>query len=174
MRPIGYVALLCAALVGPGCIPVDIAGPDPVQFEAGIGEPVELTRLRAEPYSFAYFSGMEEAARLVLRSDEEWAATWSAIWQRHTPTPDHPQIDFSDKVLIVAALGLRYSGGYSIYVERAYQRDGRVEVLIRSVSPAPTCGTTAALTQPVDIALMPRTEQPIVFIEHAEVLDCGG
>ena len=75
--------------------------------------------------------------------------------------------------VILVALGERPTGGYSIFIDRVTElQDGSIEVLVRSVAPGPTCGVTAALTQPVDIARVPRRDGSVSFRELAETHNC--
>lgn len=131
-----------------------------------------VTRLRAEPWSFTYNSGMDDSARVVVRDADAWRQVWSAVWRRHSPEPELPAADFTREMLVVAALGSRPTGGYSIYVDSAYQRAGHVEVVVRKVSPGPRCGTGQAFSQPVDIARLPASGDPVRFRERAVVHDC--
>lgn len=135
-------------------------------------EPITITRLRAEPYSFAYNSGLTESARRTVRSQAEWQQAWSTLWRTTSPVPPPAPMNFGREVVVVAALGQRNSGGYGIYVDSAYQRAGHVEVVIRKVSPGAGCVTTAALTEPVDVAVIPVTGQPLEFRERATVHEC--
>jgi hypothetical protein len=161
------LALYVALIAGLGaCTNSNFFLPEPE------GEVIPITRLRAEPYTFTYNSGLTDSARIVVQDANTWAATWTAIWRRHSPEPALPNIDFSREMLVVAALATRSSGGYSIFVDSAYQRTDHIEVVIRKVSPGSRCGVTTALTEPVDIARLPRSSQPVRYREQSVVRDC--
>jgi hypothetical protein len=145
------------------------AAGEPVQNAAA--EPLPVTRLKTEPYTFTYSSGFERSARLVIRDSAAWRMAWDTVHIRSSPMP-LPAVDFSKEMIVVAALGLRNAGGYSIYVDSASESASGIEVVIRSVSPGKTCGVTAALTQPVDIARLPRREGAVRFAERSEVSEC--
>jgi len=167
------IAAGIAALLSAGCTaaPTEIAT---LRNETGApGDPVTVTRLRSEPYSFAYYSGMKDPAQVVVRTQAEWAQVWSAVWGGSSPVPPLPQVDFEREVVVAAALGTRATGGFSIFVDGAYQREGFVEVVIHKVSPGSRCATTQALTQPVDLARIAIAGQPVQFSERASVHDCG-
>ena len=135
---------------------------------------VPMVRLRSEPYSFAYNTGLVQPARLVVRDTETWRSTWNKIYEGHSPVPPLPEIDFSKEAIIVAALGQRGSGGYSIIFDSASPNAaGGLDVVVRSISPGSNCGTTAALTQPADVARIPSGYASVRFIEKAEVMNCG-
>ena len=135
-------------------------------------ESLPLTRLRAEPYSFTYSSGLREPQRLVVRDQVAWQQVWTSIWEGHLPQPALPAIDFAREMVIVVALGERRTGGFSIFIDSASDGSTGVTLRIRSVSPGSGCGTTQALTQPVDVARLPRRDGPIAFEERQETQDC--
>jgi hypothetical protein len=88
--------------------------------------------------------------------------------------PPLPEIDFSKEAIVVAALGQRGSGGYSVIFESASANGaGGINVVVRSISPGSNCGTTAALTQPADVARIPAGYTSIQFVEKVAVINCG-
>ena len=66
MRRLAFAAGI-GALLSAGCsAPTEIATP---RNDTGApGDPLTVTRLRGEPYSFAYYSGMTDSVRAVMRS----------------------------------------------------------------------------------------------------------
>lgn len=143
----------------------------------GVGRPpgdaVAVARLRSEPFSFAYSSGLEDSARMVVRDSAAWNSVWKRIHGTAGEVPGLPPIDFASEIIVVAAMGHRSSGGYSIFVDSARQRVGGLEVLVRQVSPGRDCGVTAALTQPVDVARIASRLEPVTFRERREVQPCS-
>jgi hypothetical protein len=144
----------------------------PEQSTLPPGPSIPVVRLRAEPYSFEFYSGLNTPARLVVRDAAAWQSLWAQIYQRRFPVPPVPAIDFSREMLVVVALGSRSSGGYGIMIDGASDGGAYVTIAVRSISPSPKCGVTAALTQPVDIARLPRRDGEVRFLEHAEVREC--
>jgi len=158
------MASACCSSTSGGCVPTDTAAPAPTVLP--------VTRLRAEPYPLTYNSGIGDSVRVVVDDAAEWSQVWTAIWRNHSPAPAPPQIDFTSGMVVVAAMGTRNSGGYAIYVDSAYQHSDRIEVVIRTVSPGSRCGTTAALTEPVDAARIPASTLPVRFRERGTVHEC--
>ena len=134
--------------------------------------PLSVTRLGRADSSLTYSSGFTTSQRLVVRDATTWGNTWAAIWGRVSTPPPLPEIDFTREMVIVAALGQRNTGGYSIFVAEAAEENGTVRVRIRSVSPGPRCGVTLALTEPVDAARVARRDGVVTFEETAEVQQC--
>jgi hypothetical protein len=132
------------------------------------GEPLSIVRLGTDAASFTYYSGLKETQRVIVRDRATWQAVWSSIWKMQSPEPPLPDIDFTREMVVVAALGERPTGGYGIFVDAASEGPSGVTVRVRSISPSGACMTTQALTQPVDIARMPRRSGPVAFEERAE------
>lgn len=135
-------------------------------------QPVTLVRLRAEPYSFAYYSGFVQPASLVAQDADTWRLAWERIHARTQPVPDLPAFDPGEEQMVVVALGERNSGGFSILIDSARVAGGKVEVFVTTSAPGPRCGVAAALSQPVDVARMPRSALPVAFRTRAITSDC--
>jgi hypothetical protein len=75
-------------------------------------------------------------------------------------------------MVVVAALGQRNSGGYTIRVDSALTTIDGLTVWITTTDPGSHCLTTAALTQPVDIASLPRIDGAVRFVDVHSVVDC--
>ena len=138
------------------------------------GTAIPIVRLRSDPYSFAFYSGMTTPARLVIRDPVTWQATWAQINRGLSPSSPPPSIDFSREMVIVAALGTRGSSGFDVLIDGATEADaGGAVIAIRSTSPGTGCASLTVLTQPVDIARMPRRDGTVTFAERSSVTNCG-
>lgn len=135
-------------------------------------EPLPVVRLRREPVSFAYASGFDEPRQFVVRDAAAWQQTWAELWRNNVPAPPLPAVDFASEMIVVAALGTRPTGGYSIFVDSASEGPEGVAVRVRAVSPGSGCAVTLAVTQPVDVARVPRRDGAVVFSQRNEVQDC--
>jgi hypothetical protein len=142
------------------------AGPD------GPAQSLPITRLRPEPLSLSYASGLRESQRLVVRDATAWQQVWASVWRGASPEPPLPQVDFGHEMVVVAALGERPTGGFTILIDSALEGSPGVSIRIRSISPGSGCVTTQALTQPVDIARVPRRDGPVTFDEQPETQEC--
>jgi hypothetical protein len=115
---------------------------------------------------------MATPQRLVVRDANAWRDTWTAIWRDVSPPPPLPVVDFSRDMVVVAALGQRPTGGFSIVIADARVENGGLRVTVRTVSPGPGCGTTLAITQPVDAARLPRFDGRVTYDDVSIVQDC--
>ena len=145
----------------------------PVTTPAGRGTdgPVAVRRLRAEPYAFTHHSGFSDSARIVARDAATWARAWDKIHERGSPRA-LPTVAFADSMVVIVALGVRNTGGYGILVDGAARVRDTLAITVRRIAPGARCGTAAALSQPVDIALLPRLQLPVRWVEKAEVTNC--
>lgn len=94
-------------------------------------------------------TGIAESRRLVIRDNQAWSAFWTELG-----VGDRPEVDFNRNVVVAVAMGQRSSGGYDIAVQGVSGVAGELTVDVVETSPAPTCATTMALTQPVDVVVV--------------------
>ena len=137
-----------------------------------VSEQLPVVRIRPEPASLTYNSGLSQAQQVIVRDRASWEQTWAAIWRNHSPQPELPAVDFSREMIVVAALGSRPTGGYGIFIDSASSGPSGVEIAVRAVSPGNGCAVTLAITNPVDAARVPRREGPIRFSERREIQEC--
>jgi hypothetical protein len=145
------------------------AAPDAQQPAAR--QPVALTRLAPGAEPLSSFSGLSERTRLVVRDAAEWKQAWSRIWGSQTP-PALPAVDFTREMVIIAGTGTRSSGGHRIAIDSAYIEGGTLHVVVRTEAPGANCLTSQALTAPVDVARVPRSEGQVTFSEMEASRSC--
>jgi hypothetical protein len=113
-------------------------------------------------------TGINERRRLVIRDANTWAAFWSELG-----VGDRPAVDFTRDLVVAVAAGQQSSGGYEVAVDQVSQKDGELIIEVVETSPGPNCMTTSALTQPVDVVVMPRVDaRGWSFVERKEVRGC--
>jgi hypothetical protein len=141
--------------------------------ESDVSGTVDLRRLVPDNNrSYSYVSGLQRAADLVVRTRHEWDRLWPRICNPCQGNPG-PSVDFTRQIVIVAAMGRRNSGGYSILIEGARRINQHLEIVIREEIPGPSCAVTLATSQPVDIAILARTSERVVFRHYSTETDCS-
>lgn len=135
--------------------------------------PVAITRLREGETAFSTYTGVNDSVRAVVRDSANWRALWQRINRIFIPAPALPPIDFSREMVVVAALGARPSAGYDIVIESVEQDSAGIEVALRRTGPAPGCPVPAVMTQPLDVARIPASEQRVRFRERSVVVPCS-
>lgn len=118
------------------------------------------------------YSGVTDARRLVVRDAADWRALWDEVVGARTPRPDPPAVDFGREMVIVAAMGQRGTGGFSISIDEVREENGDLVVVVRETTPGSGCFLTQALTAPVTAVRIRYREGPVRFIEEKETQDC--
>ena len=165
-----YRILLAGAMISAGCQSATIGAPVADIPSTAIDEAFGDAGVRRVAH--AYSSGFDRPVRAVIRDQESWRAAWTTLYIGMSPVVVPPTIDFSRSTVILVALGSRPSGGYDITISRV-ARDARVLYLqVTSTSPGDRCFVSAALTQPVDIVVVPHIVDETVFVERKAVHQC--
>jgi hypothetical protein len=124
---------------------------------------VSFSRLSQDERSYTINSGLERAQELIIRDQTSWEQAWAQIHSIRRPVPPLPDVDFQSNVVVVVALGQMRSGGVDIAVTAAVRERTGVLVSVSEKQPGSNCVVTMNLTSPVDIAVLPRTAEPITF-----------
>ncbi|HYF40479.1 MAG TPA: protease complex subunit PrcB family protein [Gemmatimonadales bacterium] len=113
-------------------------------------------------------TGINERRRLVIRDANAWAAFWSELG-----VGDRPEVDFNRDLVVAVAAGQQSSGGHEVAVDKVAQNNGELIIEVVETAPGPNCVTTAALTQPVDVVVVPNVNaRGWSFVERKEVRGC--
>lgn len=113
-------------------------------------------------------TGIGESRRLVIRDANAWSQFWSELG-----VGERPNVDFTRDVVVAVAAGQRTTGGFEIAVDRITQTDGELSVEVVERTPGPNCITTASLTQPVDVVVVPLADaRSWSFMERKEIRAC--
>jgi len=113
-------------------------------------------------------TGVAEARRLVIRDANAWAEFWSELG-----VGERPEVDFTRDLVVAVAAGQRPTGGHEIAVEKVARNDGVLTISVLETSPGPNCMTTAALTQPVDVVVIPGVNpRSWNFVEQKAIRGC--
>lgn len=118
-------------------------------------------------------SGLDAPRRPVFREMAGWTAFWDQATRINHPQPEPPAIDFEHSMVIVAAMGVRPSGGHSVTNRKVLRSDGTLDVVVREVSPGPGCVTSGAITSPVVAVRVPRNDAIVRFEVEELVASCG-
>ncbi len=130
----------------------------------------------SDPISFetvlnSQYSGIRTPRRAVIRDAEQWRAFIREATNVDGTNPAAPaEVDFTREMVIVAAMGMRRSGGYSIAIENIFSAAGKLLVVVREVSPKTASMTTQALTAPLMAVRVARSNDPVSFVERPDEL----
>ena len=110
----------------------------------------------------AQWSGQDNGSDLpqtrVLRTADEWDGFWRQVKRERPRSLNTPR-----EMAVVVQLGEKRTGGYGATILGAREEAGKLVVDYRETAPDPGMMVTQALTSPWAIALVPRSELPVVF-----------
>jgi PrcB C-terminal len=115
--------------------------------------------------------GLGDPTRAVIRDSTAWTAFWTQAHALVEPAPPAPAVSFADSMLLVAALGTRSSGGYTVSID-SVARGATLRAFVTTVTPGPDCVTTMAINWPVQVVRVPRFDGSVEFIEVEQVRHC--
>ncbi|TMQ03815.1 MAG: protease complex subunit PrcB family protein [Deltaproteobacteria bacterium] len=136
---------------------------------SGVQVPVQPL---AEAQSMRLSSGMTIHQRLVIRDASTWSMVWLQIVGSHRPIPPVPAVDFTTSTVLVAAMGVRPTGGYAIAIDEVELHADAAAIAVDEQSPGPGCVVTASETTPVAVVVVPSFRGEATFLEHMSQLTC--
>jgi len=110
------------------------------------------------------FSGIREVKQEVVKS----ADAWEKLWKQHSTaagmTDKIPAVDFSKEMVIVATMGTKRTGGYTIEIVGVETQDKTLKISIKKSSPPPDAMTIQALTAPFHFVAVPKSDLKPEFV----------
>lgn len=161
------IAPLCGALVLTGC-----EGTTNVEWPP---LPADVTPLSHQVIQELHTpaSAIMEPRRVVIRDSQAFLAFWDEFHGNVVPKPTPPSVDFTQQMVLAAAMGQRPSGGYTISIAEVHANNGLVVARVMERSPGSDCIVTMAITAPATAVLIPRMDGEVQFQEAKEVVNCG-
>ena len=111
------------------------------------------------------FSGIREVKQEIVKS----ADAWEKLWKQHSTAVGQsekiPAVDFSKEMVVVATMGTKRTGGYSIEIVGVEARDKALRISVKKSSPPPDAMTIQALTSPFHFVAVPKSNLKPEFVE---------
>jgi hypothetical protein len=120
----------------------------------------------------ASYSGIPADLDEVIDDRAQWDRAWEEIHARQSPRPALPAVDFGQEMLLLASLGTRGNGCYSVRIVAVEESGARLRAVVEESVPGPACACTGALTQPVHVVRLPRRSEPVDFVDRQTTLRC--
>lgn len=93
----------------------------------------------------------------TLQTTEAWDSFWKQV-EREMPRPLNP----AREMAVAIFLGERRTGGFSVDIIATRAQAGKLIVQFQEKTPAPDMMVTQALTAPWVVAVVPRSDFPVV------------
>ncbi|MEJ2339898.1 MAG: protease complex subunit PrcB family protein [Gemmatimonadales bacterium] len=117
-------------------------------------------------------SNLWNEAHMVVRTRAEWADLWASATEGVGPAEDAPSVDFGRRIVLVAALGRRATGGFAVTIGAVFEDRERLYAVVTETSPGSSCVTTQTSTAPVAAISIPLSAKPVTFVRRFDSLDC--
>jgi hypothetical protein len=153
-----------ALLITTGC-GVRQEAPDPEIPPTAVSVPfVSLVQMQ--------YGNLGDEAHMVVRTRAEWVDLWASATEGLEPTEDAPVVDFGRKMVLVAAMGRRPTGGFAVRIGAVFEDRERLYAVVSETSPGSGCLTTQAFTAPVSAISVPLSGKPVSFVRRSDTLSC--
>jgi hypothetical protein len=106
-------------------------------------------------------SNVEDAKRVLVRSDGEWRA----LWQQHSPDRPLPKVDFSKEMVVGVFMGSRPNAGFSTAVTLTTAANHALVVTYTETAPPSGAITAQVLTFPYHLVAIPKADVKDVKFE---------
>jgi len=113
-------------------------------------------------------SSWDTEGTLLIENQEQLQAAWDKIYEYKKVKPELPKVDFDRETVALAGWGVKKVDGYSVSVEKVYQRDNAVHVLV--LKHIPTHSGGRGHFQPFVMAKFPKPQVPIVIDYEMEMV----
>ena len=116
---------------------------------------------------------MSDARLAVISDAATWQQTWAQTFAILRPQPPVPGVDFSAHGVVLAALGSRPSGGFSITIDSVVHSAAEDIVFVTSTSPGSGCLVTQVITAPVTAVVTPWPVGAVTWRSRSVTLNCS-
>ena len=100
-------------------------------------------------------------------------AEWNQLYLTVTGNTPAPAIDFTDQHLFFATTGVKIITGHDIVIDEMWKApDGRLLIVVRSVSPGSACNGQSVTNSPVTAVLSISVYTGITWLERQSVNNC--
>ncbi len=96
-------------------------------------------------------SSIGSSIDLPIGNVADWQTFWNEIHAGPSPIPPLPEIDFSKRMIIIAALGVQPAPRHLITITRIERVKTMIKVFIEETQPGRDCSPLGALTNPIHI-----------------------
>ena len=115
----------------------------------------------------------------VISSTATWVRFWEELYPDAETRPSLPEVDFTQRMVIVVAMGEEPTGNFDIRVTKLVRIKGvskglpLLKVLIEETRPKPSCFPLPSATQPIHVIETDRVFD-VTFRRILKTDRCGG
>ena len=119
-----------------------------------------------------FYSGINTREQVVVQSATDWSRAWARIHATQSPAPAIVQPDFNTEVVLLAAMGEKPAGGYTVTIDSVTRHERGSIVYVTEKSPGESCFTPAVMTQAVHAIRASRGNNTFSWRTRSIVENC--
>jgi hypothetical protein len=119
------------------------------------------------------YSGMQAGRTEIVGDSDTWTLVWNEIHQPVSPRPTLPPVDFGQEMLLLASLGTRPDGCYSVRIVAVEQEGAGLRAVVEETVPGAGCACPAAVSHPVHVVRLPRLSGPVELVDRRITTRCS-
>lgn len=113
-------------------------------------------------------SGFQTGMEKFISSEKDWVAIWQERQGNVKTKVPHPRIDFDRHVVVVVAMGMKKTTGYSIEITRVVKTKDDIQIFLKKTVPAEDTFPVVKVTSPFVFARMEKPDRPVVFLDEVK------
>src|SRR5438105_2893263 len=122
------------------------------------GSGSETTDLKFEIIKEGVISGFTDEKLMVIDNNTDYQKIMSIVYYNLDQMPIIPEVDFTKNTLILAAIGTKKTGGYSISIDNI-KSNGSVAINVTEISPGKNCVLTELVISPYQIVKVKKIKK---------------
>lgn len=116
-----------------------------------------------------YSGSVTERKNYLIHSQEELNELWLLVHDTSAPT----SVDFSKSEVIAVFDGTHATGGYDVSVDSVVDKSSSSRIVsITRVEPGPSCVSSAGVSSPFQIIVVPKSDAPLIREERTVIREC--
>jgi hypothetical protein len=117
-------------------------------------------------------SGFENPTTKIIVTQLDFEKAWKQAWIRFSNVPELPTIDFSQKQVLLIAIGAKNNGGFGLEVEKITESKNELTVNYFETKSGEKCMTTQAIVFPFELIEIEKTTKKVIFNSSEKIVDC--
>ena len=108
----------------------------------------------------------------VIRTEADWRAVWPEIYSS-SPTPEPPQVDFTQNDVIVASKGSEPDSCWTTHVVQVSKTGTVATINVEHRRPQQSCSCPPVVAHPVHAVSVPRLPANAHFVVSTKITNQG-
>ena len=132
----------------------------------------DLTDVKFEVIKEGTISGFTDEKMIVIDNNDDYQKAMAIVYYNLDQMPVVPDVDFNKYTVILAAMGTKNNGGYTIGIDNITKSKSIVTVNLTETSPGKNCVLTDMVSSPYQVIKVKKIKKEIKFNISRNTKDC--